>query len=157
MRATIMTRPVQVGTTPTTTPTEPRPRGDRPVGIPPTPTHAGLLCTGRTVRAGLIKEMTEDDDKRGPERDETDNRFRPVAFSLGTPLLADPDRQPLPQREPGKTLEPEDALHRLVGHLVADGDQRAARAGRRARRTLREMSPGSAVQPRLAFTGSAVA
>ncbi|MFC7936062.1 hypothetical protein HUT15_36960 (plasmid) [Streptomyces sp. NA03103] len=31
------------------------------------------------------------------------------------------------------------ALHRLVRHLVADGDARAAKAGRRARRTLSEM------------------
>jgi hypothetical protein len=31
------------------------------------------------------------------------------------------------------------ALHRLVRHLVADGDARAAKAGRRARRTLAEM------------------
>lgn len=32
------------------------------------------------------------------------------------------------------------ALHRLVRHLVADGDARAAKAGRRARRTLSEMA-----------------
>jgi hypothetical protein len=31
------------------------------------------------------------------------------------------------------------ALHRLVRRLVADGDARAAKAGRRARRTLSEM------------------
>ncbi|WP_147992836.1 hypothetical protein [Streptomyces sp. t39] len=34
--------------------------------------------------------------------------------------------------------EPED-FHRLVRHLVADGDARAALAGRRARRTLAQM------------------
>ncbi|MCQ9132866.1 hypothetical protein [Streptomyces hilarionis] len=33
-----------------------------------------------------------------------------------------------------------DAFHRLVRHLVADGDVRAAKAGRRARRTLSEMA-----------------
>lgn len=31
-------------------------------------------------------------------------------------------------------------LHRLVRHLVADGDARAAKAGRRARRTRSEMA-----------------
>ncbi|MER7832199.1 hypothetical protein [Streptomyces sp. NPDC095602] len=33
-----------------------------------------------------------------------------------------------------------DALHQLVRHLVADGDRRARLAGRRARRTLAEMT-----------------
>jgi hypothetical protein len=32
------------------------------------------------------------------------------------------------------------ALHQLVRHLVADGDARAAKAGRRARRTRSEMA-----------------
>ncbi|MBB1258302.1 hypothetical protein [Streptomyces alkaliterrae] len=67
---------------------------------------------------------------------------------------------PLPQRNPGRTLqnlvraglyedmerdddqrgyedEPE-AFYRLIKHLVADGDQRAAAAGRRAPRTRAE-------------------
>ncbi|TVL88477.1 hypothetical protein [Streptomyces sp. SAJ15] len=41
-----------------------------------------------------------------------------------------------------KGFEPDDltALHQLVRHLTADGDRRAARAGRRARRTLAEMT-----------------
>jgi hypothetical protein len=34
-------------------------------------------------------------------------------------------------------------LHQLVRHLVVDGDLRAAAAGRRARRTLAEMAPGT--------------
>ncbi|KIF72753.1 hypothetical protein QR77_41465 [Streptomyces sp. 150FB] len=34
-------------------------------------------------------------------------------------------------------------LHQMVRHLVADGDLRAAAAGRRARRTLAEMAPGT--------------
>ncbi|WP_228978449.1 hypothetical protein [Streptomyces sp. DH12] len=40
-------------------------------------------------------------------------------------------------------LEPDDdaAFHRLVQHLVADGDRRARLAGRRARRTLAEQAP----------------
>ncbi|MEU9298494.1 hypothetical protein [Streptomyces sp. NPDC048266] len=32
------------------------------------------------------------------------------------------------------------AFHRLVRHLVVDGDRRAADAGRRARRTLADMA-----------------
>ncbi|MGW0315425.1 hypothetical protein [Streptomyces flavidovirens] len=40
-------------------------------------------------------------------------------------------------------------LHRLVRHLVADGDRRAA--GHRARRTLGEMAPGYTRPPLLAF------
>ncbi|MEU0670912.1 hypothetical protein ABZ508_34410 [Streptomyces lavendulocolor] len=39
------------------------------------------------------------------------------------------------------------ALHRLVRHLVADGDRRAQLAGRRARRTLGEMRPGHGRSP----------
>ncbi|MEU6631745.1 hypothetical protein ABZ905_26210 [Streptomyces parvus] len=40
-----------------------------------------------------------------------------------------------------------DQLNQLVGRLVADGDHRAAAAGRRARRTLQEMNPGFIRQP----------
>lgn len=60
----------------------------------------------RTIPApanGLYDDMEDDDNRRGPEPDETD------------------------------------AFHRLVRHLVADGDSRAAKAGRRARRTLAQM------------------
>ncbi|MGN5392455.1 hypothetical protein [Streptomyces sp. JL7001] len=41
-----------------------------------------------------------------------------------------------------KGFEPEDlaAFHQLVRHLTADGDRRAARAGRKARRKLAEMT-----------------
>ncbi|MFE2498840.1 hypothetical protein [Streptomyces scopuliridis] len=153
MRAMIA-RPVPA----VTTPTEPRPRGDRPVGIPPTPTHTGRLgIVGRTVRATTPADIKREDDNAGDdghgyERDETDNRVRPVASSLGTPLPADPDRPPLPQREPGKTLTPDDVLRQLVGHLVAGGDQQAAAAGRHARRTLVEMAPGYSRQPVLRLT-----
>ncbi|MFI9019483.1 hypothetical protein ACIGZI_36245 [Streptomyces griseus] len=62
-------------------------------------------------RAGLADDMTEDDNARGPERDETD------------------------------------AFHQLVQQLVDDGDDRAAVAGRRARRTLQQMIPGYTRQP----------
>ncbi|MFE7777658.1 hypothetical protein ACFU5O_27920 [Streptomyces sp. NPDC057445] len=37
----------------------------------------------------------------------------------------------------------ETALHRLVRDLVADGDRRAISTGRRARRTLDEMTAGA--------------
>jgi hypothetical protein len=60
----------------------------------------------RTIPApanGLYDDMEDEDNRRGPEPDETD------------------------------------AFHQLVRHLVADGDVRAAKAGRRARRTLSEM------------------
>ncbi|MCL7382191.1 hypothetical protein [Streptomyces sp. 35G-GA-8] len=152
MRATIMTRPVPV----VTTPTEPRPRGDRPVGFPLTPTHTGLLATvfgtGRTARAATVEEIQREEDTSG--RDGNGYEDEPEA-ALGTPLLANPDRPPLPQREPGKTLTPDDDFHQLVRHLVADGDQRAVRLGGRARRTLDQMSPGTTVQPLLVLTGSA--
>ncbi|MFE7614325.1 hypothetical protein [Streptomyces sp. NPDC057496] len=41
-----------------------------------------------------------------------------------------------------KGFEPDDltAFHQLVRHLTADGDRRAAGAGRKARRTLAEMT-----------------
>lgn len=40
-----------------------------------------------------------------------------------------------------RDYEPEElaTFHQLVRHLTADGDRRAARAGRRARRTLAQM------------------
>ncbi|WP_435841873.1 hypothetical protein [Streptomyces globisporus] len=45
-----------------------------------------------------------------------------------------------------------DQFRRVVGRLVADGDRRAAAAGRRARRTRAEMAPGQAPQPVLYMT-----
>ncbi|MFF9638811.1 hypothetical protein ACF1D2_30055 [Streptomyces bacillaris] len=62
-------------------------------------------------RAGLADDMTRDDNRRGFERDETDQ------------------------------------FHQLVRQLVNDGDDRAAAAGRRARRTLQEMDPDYIRQP----------
>ncbi|MFF1714554.1 hypothetical protein [Streptomyces sp. NPDC058268] len=41
---------------------------------------------------------------------------------------------------PAPTTQSVNALHQLVRHLVADGDERAAKAGRRARRTRSEMA-----------------
>ncbi len=55
-------------------------------------------------------------------------------------------------------LEPHDdpaqQFHRLVRHLAADGDERAAAAGRKARRTLAEMAPGHVRQPLLTPTSA---
>ncbi|WP_406297229.1 MULTISPECIES: hypothetical protein [unclassified Streptomyces] len=45
-----------------------------------------------------------------------------------------------------------DRFHQLVDHLVADGDDHARAAGRRARRTLTEMVPGYTRQPVLHLT-----
>ncbi|MFF9691029.1 hypothetical protein [Streptomyces sp. NPDC014623] len=70
-----------------------------------------IASTLTAPRAGLADDMTEGDNRRGFERDETDT------------------------------------FHRLVQQLVDDGDDRAASAGRRARRTLQEMIPGYKRQP----------
>ncbi|WP_424864078.1 hypothetical protein [Streptomyces sp. MMS24-I29] len=43
-------------------------------------------------------------------------------------------------------------FRQLVRHLVADGDDRAQMADRRARRTLAEMDPGHTRQPILRMT-----
>ncbi|WP_204164346.1 hypothetical protein [Streptomyces sp. CS090A] len=48
--------------------------------------------------------------------------------------------------------ETDRAFRDLVEQLVADGDDRAATAGRRARRTLAEMAPGQTRQPVLRMT-----
>ncbi|WP_237554366.1 hypothetical protein [Streptomyces sp. SID724] len=45
-----------------------------------------------------------------------------------------------------------DQFNRLVQQLVAEGDDRAAGAGRRARRTLAEMAPDQSRQPVLRLT-----
>ncbi|MFF3735180.1 hypothetical protein ACFYXM_34145 [Streptomyces sp. NPDC002476] len=79
--------------------------------------------TGSSIRprAGLIGDMTEDDNQRGYERDETDT------------------------------------FHRLIHHLVADGDDRARATGRNVRRTLAEMAPGYERQPVLILHRPAMA
>ncbi|WP_331735935.1 hypothetical protein [Streptomyces sp. NBC_00057] len=43
--------------------------------------------------------------------------------------------------------ETDTSFHRIVRHLVTDGDDRARTAGRRARRTLAEMAPEYVRQP----------
>ncbi|MFJ2629975.1 hypothetical protein ACIO6T_43310 [Streptomyces sp. NPDC087532] len=49
-------------------------------------------------------------------------------------------------------LDETEQFHQLVQQLVADGDDRAQTAGRRARRTLAEMAPGYDRQPILYLT-----
>ncbi|MGW5990972.1 hypothetical protein ACWFRT_33635 [Streptomyces anulatus] len=71
-----------------------------------------MTRTTPTPSSGIYDDMEDADNKKGPERDETDRAFRD-----------------------------------LVEQLVADGDTRAAGAGRRARRTLQEMAPGYIRQP----------
>lgn len=70
-----------------------------------------IALTLDAPRAGLADDMTRDDNRRGFERDETDQ------------------------------------FHQLVQQLVDGGDDRAAGAGRRVRRTLQEMAPGYVRQP----------
>ncbi|MFI2471512.1 hypothetical protein ACH475_34940 [Streptomyces globisporus] len=70
-----------------------------------------IASTLTAPRAGLADDMTRDDNRRGPERDETDQ------------------------------------FQKLVQQLVDDGDDRAAAAGRQARRTYAEMAPGQTRQP----------
>ncbi|MEV4975338.1 hypothetical protein [Streptomyces scopuliridis] len=136
MRATIMTRPVPA----VTTPTEPRPRGDRPVGIPPTPTHTGqlatLLGTARTVRAGVGEEIEQAEDASGRDgngyEEEPESHVRLMAAGLPTapkPLLA---------RESGKVLSPDQRLG-LYLHRLSRTMDAAIPAERRAPRTLPEM------------------
>ncbi|MBW1603567.1 hypothetical protein JJV70_15940 [Streptomyces sp. JJ66] len=55
-----------------------------------------------------------------------------------------PALPPLPQREPGRSLQHRaddraDALNELLARLVAEGDRRAAAAGRCAPRTVAQM------------------
>ncbi|MFD4764328.1 hypothetical protein ACFWOJ_37575 [Streptomyces sp. NPDC058439] len=58
------------------------------------------------------------------------------------------------REDDGKGFERDetDQFHQLVQQLVADGDDRAQVAGRRARRTLAEMAPGYDRQPILYLT-----
>ncbi|MFJ6355171.1 hypothetical protein ACIQKB_37650 [Streptomyces sp. NPDC092046] len=60
--------------------------------------------------------------------------------------LSDEARK-IESEDDARGFEPEDALDRVVHQFVADGDARAVRAGRRARRTLGEMMPGYERQP----------
>ncbi|MFD9047816.1 hypothetical protein [Streptomyces zaomyceticus] len=56
------------------------------------------------------------------------------------------------REDDAKGFEPEARLHRLVRHLVADGDRRAGQSGLRARRTLGQMLPGHQRRESLTMT-----
>ncbi|MFE8978584.1 hypothetical protein ACFYM7_34960 [Streptomyces cyaneofuscatus] len=111
MTATLPTRPSATGTCPNCE----RSFETCSCGIRPGLTHhrSGLA----PVVGGGWEGMEDDDNRRGPERDETDTSY-----------------------------------NQLVGRLVADGDRRAATAGRRARRTFAEMTPAQTRQPVLRMT-----
>ncbi|MFC9602444.1 hypothetical protein ACFTTN_03130 [Streptomyces niveus] len=92
-------------------------------------------------KAGWIEDEEERDNQRGFERDETDNRLRPVRAVDSEPAA---DLPPLPKREPGKHLREEVSLsadQRLGSYLlrlVAEADARIP-AEQRVPRTLKEM------------------
>ncbi|WP_381805499.1 hypothetical protein [Streptomyces niveus] len=148
MRSLMIARPIRAVTTPSSS-GEPEPRHDRPADAPPAPARP------RHARAGKIDDIRREDDNggddgRGYERDETDNRLRPVAAADLEPA---PDLPPLPKQDPGRDTVTPDEFHQFVARLVGDGDSRAASVGRRARRTLTEMAPGYIRQPVLRLTG----
>ncbi|MEV7657941.1 hypothetical protein AB0O39_27705 [Streptomyces anulatus] len=72
-----------------------------------------MMTRTRPANRGGYGGMEDDDNRRGPERDETDT----------------------------------DLFRQLVRQLVDEGDDLAAAAGRQARRTLKEMAPGTTRQP----------
>ncbi|MFJ8563067.1 hypothetical protein ACIRD0_37540 [Streptomyces microflavus] len=110
--STLPTRPLATGTCPDCQ----VPFEDCRCGVHPgLPRHQSDLAP---MAGGRWGGMEDDDNRRGPERDETDT----------------------------------DLFRQLVGHLVADGDDRAAAAGRQARRTFAEMAPGTTRQPVLHLT-----
>ncbi|WP_159031390.1 hypothetical protein [Streptomyces sp. S8] len=57
------------------------------------------------------------------------------------------DMEDADNRKGAERDETDRCFRELVEQLVADGDDRAAVAGRRARRTLQEMAPGHVRQP----------
>lgn len=119
----MIARPITAVTTLTN---EPEPQHDRPTSTPSAPARPRHYArTARTLRATTPAEIQREEDASGRDgtgyQDEPEDRFSPIAPLLGDKALLDY------------------RLHQLVRDLVADGDQRAARAGRRAPRTLDAM------------------
>ncbi|MCZ4098018.1 hypothetical protein O3W51_17305 [Streptomyces sp. H39-C1] len=79
----------------------------------------------------------------------TRTRLAPVDGVYGD--IEDEDKRRGPERDET------DMFHQLIRDLVADGNSRAASAGRRARRTLDEMAPGTTVPALLVLGRSAAA
>ncbi|MFI5905237.1 hypothetical protein [Streptomyces cyaneofuscatus] len=107
--------------------------------LPTRPSATGTCpnCEGNfeTCRCGIRPGLT---DHRA--------RLAPVAGG-GWGGMEDDDNRRGYERD-----ETDTSYNQLVGRLVADGDRRAATAGRRARRTLAEMAPGQTRQPLLRMT-----
>lgn len=70
-----------------------------------------------------------------------------IASTLSAPRAGLADDMTRDDNRRGFERDETDTFHQLVQQLVVDGDDRAAAAGRRARRTLQEMNPGYVRQP----------
>ncbi|MEU5372473.1 hypothetical protein ABZ362_26485 [Streptomyces sp. NPDC005951] len=70
-----------------------------------------------------------------------------IASTLSAPRAGLADDMTRDDNRRGFERDETDTFHQLVQQLVVDGDDRAAAAARRARRTLQEMAPGYVRQP----------
>ncbi|MFF3036391.1 hypothetical protein ACFVS7_35960 [Streptomyces rubiginosohelvolus] len=70
-----------------------------------------------------------------------------IASTLSAPRAGLADDMTRDDNRRGFERDETDTFQQLVQQLVDDGDDRAAAAGRRARRTLQEMNPGYVRQP----------
>ncbi|MFD6479325.1 hypothetical protein ACFWEH_38100 [Streptomyces anulatus] len=70
-----------------------------------------------------------------------------IASTLNAPRAGLADEMTEDDNNLGPERDETEQFNRLVQQLVDDGDDRAASAGRRARRTLQEMAPGYKRQP----------
>lgn len=70
-----------------------------------------------------------------------------IASTLSAPRAGLADDMTRDDDARGPERDETDRFHQLVQQLVVDGDNHAASASRRARRTLQEMDPGYTRQP----------
>ncbi|GAA2264576.1 hypothetical protein GCM10010232_65880 [Streptomyces amakusaensis] len=114
------------------------------------------LVAGSVLEAGPVSVVAGPDTPR--ERPGVSRRLLPQPASAALRQAARPLWAGLAEEmesdDNARGPEPHDdaphqVLHRLVRHLVADGDRRAATLGRRARRTLDDMLPGTTTRPML--------
>lgn len=80
-----------------------------------------------------------------------------IASTLDAPRAGLADDMTRDDNRRGFERDETDTFQQLVQQLVDDGDDRAAAAGRRARRTLQEMNPGYERQPVLILHRPAMA
>ncbi|GGS24551.1 hypothetical protein GCM10010284_66860 [Streptomyces rubiginosohelvolus] len=80
-----------------------------------------------------------------------------IASTLTHPRAGLADDMTRDDNRRGFERDETDTFQQLVQQLVVDGDDRAAAAGRRARRTLQEMYPGYERQPVLILHRPAMA